>query len=277
MAHQNETAMPEGMGEHFADDIESRWLCGFWRQPGISQMLVFTLPEVINALSKLAQKRASWDFNCTAERFTAEQTCHCDWFDTHELMPIEGIVNVRIAASTLFAAIACEGMLNKFCYFNLNEGIAEIIEKLQPVDKLLVASSALGHTDIKSSHVYELLKNLMSWRNRFAHCHNTDVPANSLLKNHAEFTPKMHTFEDELAIFPIHLRAFVELASWLQDKSRHLLVKHSNEEEVLAVKHYIKELACFRFSHPQSGHLYDFEVNEPHLKSLIALRKKDWF
>ena len=255
-------------------DTDLRWLQGSWRQPGVSQALVFTLAEVISAMLELARKRASLHIVCTMENPTENASCDCYLTQLSELTSFEGMVELRCTISSMFAAIACEGMLNQFCFFNLGEDLSESIEKLQPTEKLLIAASVLGHDNVKSSHLYELLKKLMAWRNRFAHCHNPDTPGTSLSRNHADFFhDEIQTFEDYLADFPDHLSAFAELSSWLIEKSGHYLVRFSNKAECSSAHHFLKEFKCFRFSRPRIGHIYDFEVDQNTLQSLMAERQ----
>jgi hypothetical protein len=262
------------MGEVAGAKTDPRWLYGSWRQPGVAQGLVFTLAEVIDALLKLVDKRASLDVVCTVEVPSDDEPCDCYLAELSELLSLEGIVELRCAISSLLAAIACEGMLNQFCFFNFGEELSESIEKLQPTEKLVIASSVLGHENAKADHLYGLLKNLSSWRNRFAHCHNPDTPSNSLTRNHVTISDNMKTFEDLFSEFPKHLRAYTELASWLTEKSHHHIVKFSNQTESSAALHFQEEFACFRLIRPRPAHIYEFQLDRQNLESLIKKRAK---
>jgi len=106
------------------------------------------------------------------------------------LWQLEQKIRMKSEIACLMSAIQAEENLNQFCVFNIHRNIAESIEKLSPQEKLLVASSVLGHHDVKGTAPFESMQKLVKWRNAFVHGHCADRPTTSLRHNHLISPPE---------------------------------------------------------------------------------------
>lgn len=194
----------------------------YWRSSGA----VFHLIEAVQDLEKLLQQLLPVH-NATENELEKYYENHPEHVDddeeameefseiVDELWGIEHRIKLKAELACLMSAILAEDELNEFCVFNLHQDIAESIERLSPAEKLLVASAAVGKTDVKGSIVFEGMRKLVSWRNAFAHGHCTDRPLKSLRHNHL-------VHPEEYPGVPSALREATDLTSSLMLVTDHL-------------------------------------------------------
>lgn len=245
----------------------------FWIDPAVHTALIVIVDDIIRAYSDLAAqipialeevRDMSGDFQVT-------------WF--RELIhKQEEVVAVRMDMYRLFAAISCENLINRFCYFELPKETSELIEKLQPTEKLLMIADFLKKPKIKSTHLYEGLKAVFEWRNRFAHGHNPDLPAKSLRKNHADwslFQKLSSTFEEELRDLQKAAVTHEQLILWLKTAGVNNMTRYFSEHPYAA--HATKVFQCFRVKRkwfppdPEGGRYsyIDVEIDTKRLDKLL--------
>lgn len=98
----------------------------------------------------------------------------------------------------VMAAIDVEENINMVCVYNFRREMTEIIEKLSPLEKLVILGSVLAEMNVKGLAEYGYLHALMKYRNAFAHGHNTDRPVTSLYHNHLIHPDEYSTFRGDL-------------------------------------------------------------------------------
>jgi hypothetical protein len=211
----------------------------FWIDPNIRTAVSIAANDIIIALCGLEK---------TMESALEETRCESGDIQSslfsHLIGDSSSFVATRIEIFKLLTAILCEQNINRFCYFELPRNTAEALEKLQPAEKFVVAADFLTHTNVKSSHVHEGLKQLISWRNQFAHGHNPGRSMRSLHKNHAVF-PKIEEFTtlaDEISSVRKAAIACRELTMWLKKYSRNSISADSDNHSLSL---FIEKLACF--------------------------------
>ncbi|QNI31210.1 hypothetical protein H7849_19245 [Alloacidobacterium dinghuense] len=204
----------------------SEWSKGaIWADPGIHIAVVTAANDVVTALRALSAKIKD-GLHATAGQ-SGEDQMHM--FD-HHIHKEKELTSIRIELFHLLTAISSEGLINRFCYFELPNEVSETLEKLQPTEKLLVAATFLGQSNIKSSHVYGSLKYLVGWRNLYAHGHNPGRSARSLHKNHAVFPDpeEISTLEDELSSLRKAAGCYRNVTAWLKETGTSMMTKISS-------------------------------------------------
>lgn len=147
----------------------------YWRSSGAIFHVLAALESMPKLLSKLPQELEQADRELE-EHYKKHPDDHESDGALEEfgnicqaLWELEHAIKLDAERAILMASIAAEDEVNMFCVFNLQEDIAETIEKLSPPEKLLVASATLGRHGLKGTDVYEKARKLSAWRNAFAH------------------------------------------------------------------------------------------------------------
>jgi hypothetical protein len=151
----------------------------YWRSSGAVFHIYSSIRDLERSLRKLpktlaAKDRAMRNFysRYPAKGSWENEKAKAEWYKI--LTPIfrmEHLIKLSAQVACLMSAIEAEDAINCFCVYNLPAQVAEGIEKLSPLEKVTIASTLVGCTDIKGLKVYEGLKSLVSWRNAFAHGH----------------------------------------------------------------------------------------------------------
>lgn len=144
------------------------------------------------------------------------------------------------------SAIQGEDDINRFCVFNLSRNVAESIESLSPVEKLLVAAGALGKTDTKGNAAYEAVRKLTTWRNAFAHGHCVDRPTKSLRHNHLIPPPQYPGVADAIVKMKELVRCYVRLHDYLCSISVNPYTSGPSSEAE-DVRKYLGDIDRFQF------------------------------
>lgn len=160
----------------------------YWRSSSAIFHLHHSLFDVLQLLVRYIQ------LDCeikNPEKKAAELNLHDDLYrvgiqfsEVKDPVVCDFLIRDKSEIISLMSAIVAEDLLNCVAVFNLHKDIAESIERLSPLEKLLVISASLSNHHVKGSTVYEGLKKLMAWRNAFAHGHCVDRPVKSLRHNH---------------------------------------------------------------------------------------------
>ncbi len=249
---------------------------GFWIEPGVHRTLAIVAIDVIQSLRNLS---ATID---SAVSEMPRAATEVDWqYFSHRIGQDEEAVLARGNVYDLVAAICCEESLNRFLYFELPAGASDVIEKLQPTEKLLIVAAFLGESDMRSSHLYEGLKTLFDFRNRFAHGHNPGVSAKSLRKNHAipQQTEQLHTIPEEVKSLYKTSLSYKNLVAWLRQRGRHPFVNLDRwEREADRVTEMVKCVKTRQHWSPPDadGHKHEYYrlyVDEMKLTRLFTASK----
>jgi hypothetical protein len=123
----------------------------------------------------------------------------------------------------LMCAIYIEDQVNKFLVFNIDESIVDSIERMNPLQKLEIASAILEQPKFKGTHIYQKLKSIVEWRNQFAHGKLDDMPKQqSLRKTHLEHTPEKYpSLKSEIEKLIATIDNTNAVYSYLQQISKH--------------------------------------------------------
>ena len=74
-----------------------------------------------------------------------------------------------IDTARILMCIDLEMMINKLCYYNLDGDVFEAIEKLDIVNKMIVAVYSINKKSFKGTKYYEYTREFKAFRNSFAH------------------------------------------------------------------------------------------------------------
>lgn len=177
---------------------------------------------------------------------------------------LEQRIQLKVDLAILMAAIAVEDSVNAFCVYNLHKDIAESIERLSVSDKFLVACTIVGKSETRSTPVYDGLKDLNRWRNKYAHGHCVDRPTESLRANHL-ISPKSepNVWTSFNSLFD-HCNAYLNVEKYLRESS----INPFTAEEypiTIEIRTLLDELSRFTFLMPDdSGEVYslNYETDE---------------
>lgn len=234
------------LNEDALEEVREQWGRsddGMWIGPGIIYSLETIVEDITTAGCALSLKiKESLE---ETRNLTGEE----QWlFFDHLVSGSERLLAVRTSLFRLLVAISCEELINRFCYFELPREMSETLEKLQPTEKLLIAAAYLGQPGIKSSHVYEGLRNIMAWRNQYAHGHNPGHSTGSLRKNHAVLpTAEMIARrEDGWDGLKRTARHYCDITTWLPKSARHSINKFDITYREAPL--FVEFFECFRFT-----------------------------
>jgi hypothetical protein len=164
-----------------------------------------------------------------------------------DLQALQHQIRLKCDIACLMSAIQTEDLINGFCVFNLHKDIADTIEKLQPLDKLLIASAAIGSSSIKGSRVSDGIQKLSKWRNAFAHGHCVDRPTKSLRKNHLvepqEMRGALAAFDEAITLVRAYLLVEEHLAS-ISRNSYTMSKAHDGHQ----IENLLNELSGYRIA-----------------------------
>lgn len=211
-----------------------------WIDPGIHTALRIAAKDVVAALTALSKRILSGLEEVREESGDVQETLFY-----HYIHEQEDIAQVRISMYQLLVAISCEGLINRFLYFELPREASETLEKLQPTEKLLLIAAFLKKPKLKSSHIYEGLKAIFEWRNQYAHGHNPGLPTKSLHKNHAQWPrpERFSSFEDDLTALKRTAASYEQFTLWLEKTGTHPMIKFNEFRRT--AKHMARSFAAF--------------------------------
>jgi hypothetical protein len=107
----------------------------------------------------------------------------------------------HLADITIFmAAIGAEEAINQFAVFNLHRDSAEVLEKLGPPEKLILAAAIVGAAPVKGTAPYESIERLTAYRNAAAHGHCVDRLTTSLPAFPAKISELKNRLNDYLRV-----------------------------------------------------------------------------
>lgn len=174
-----------------------------------------------------------------------------------DLSEIEAKIKHRSERAILMSAIQAEDEINQFCVYNTHKNIAESLEKLSPLEKLIVASTVLGAPNVKGLAVYESLKKLTSWRNAFAHGHCVDRPTTSLRHNHLIVPPEYPGVPSSIRDVRDYVSAYIRLDDYIREISINPYTTGASYE-VGVLRQLLDDLSRFQFA--GSNTVYTVEV-----------------
>jgi hypothetical protein len=176
------------------------------------------------------------------------------------LWDIESKIKLKCELAVFMAAIEAEELINQVSVYNLNKDIAESIEKLSPPEKLLVLSSILTKKSIKGTRSYEAIKNLMSWRNSYAHGHCTDRPIKTLRHNHLIEPEEYPSVPKEIEEMCKHLEEYLELSRYLRSIGRNKYTKGTSVHDV-EIEEHLKQIQRYKLTYGDDSQIYDIEYD----------------
>lgn len=174
-------------------------------------------------------------------------------------------IGSRVDLSILMAAITIETLLNKFCVYNFPKDLVEPLEKLNPPEKLCVASAILRSHGAKSLAPHGAAKELYRWRNNYAHGHCVAQSAKGLYKNHLRLTPisALDRVERQtpemIKLLQNMLRGFLQIYDYLAEITINNYVVNEDREDILLIRELINEISRYTFTDKN----YPYEIIRP--------------
>lgn len=239
----------------------------YWRSSGTIFHIVDALEEICSLLKKLLDLLPH--INCLLDDYFNGKSEDDEFTDDAEefgdicepLWELESKIKLKCELSVFMAAIEIEDLLNRISVYNLYKDIAESIEKLSPIEKLLIISSTLTGSSIKDSKPYEALKKLISWRNAYAHGHCTDRPVKSLRHNHLISPEYYPTVPKEIEHMLIQLDGYLVITKHLRMISKNEYTRglsyHDSE-----IDNFLKQVKKYKFIYEKHGNIYKLEYKE---------------
>lgn len=169
-----------------------------------------------------------------------------------ELWSLEHKIRLKVEIAILMSAVTLEDRLNMFCVFNLSKDVAESVEKLSPLEKLLIATAVVGQPSIKGEVVFEAVKRLTQWRNAFAHGHCVDRPVKSLRHNHLISPSTYPGIPDSLANLVELVGGYLRLADYLKSISVNPYTA-GGSVETEEIRDYLAEISRYTFDVSESS------------------------
>jgi hypothetical protein len=164
-----------------------------------------------------------------------------------ELWELEHKIRLKTEIVILMTAIQSEELINKFCVFNLQREIAETLEHLAPKEKLTAAASSLGRRNVRSTPAYGAVKELMDWRNAYAHGHCTDRPLKSLRHNHLISPDEYPGVPDSISLMLKLTAGYQRLSDYLTRISINRYTRGIDTEWLLTTKR-LRVVERYKFS-----------------------------
>jgi len=226
----------------------------FWRDNGAAPIIRKSLSEIKGILTKMKDeepivKKKLQEFYVRfpfpLEDVSPEEQDAA--FDeklriTDRLWQLENDLECCARTAILMAAIDLEACVNKFCYFNLGEASTEAIERLNPAGKLAVIHKVLGLGDFKGTLQYQAVKALAGWRDAFVHGKCTDMPANSLKRNHLLEPKNQPSSRDRVCEILKLLHYYVLVYSHLNKISTHPYTDGDYQSDLDPVEGLLEEV-----------------------------------
>lgn len=236
----------------------------YWRSSGAIFHITDSLDDLCISLKKLLEIHPRIE-NLLDEYFESNSEDEVDngeFGDICEpLWEIESKIKLKCELAVFMSAIEIEDMLNKTSVYNLHKDISESIEKLSPTEKLLIISATLTESNVKNTQVYSSLKELISWRNTYAHGHCTDRPVKSLRHNHLISPEYYPTVPKEIEFMLLQLNGFLTVSEYLRTNSKNEYTRETSyhDEEI---KTFLKEVKKYNFIYNSNGESYEIEYKE---------------
>lgn len=231
----------------------------FWRDNGAASIISKSLSEIKGILTKMidegrvVKKRlqafyARYPFPLE-DASPEEQDAAFDeeLRITYRFWQLEHDLECCARTAILMAAIDLEACVNRFCYYNLGEATTEAIERLNPAGKLAVIHKILGLGDFKGTSQYQAVKALADWRDAFAHGKCTDMPANSLIRNHLSEPKNLPSSRDRVYEVLKLLHYYVVVYSHLNEISTHPYTKGDYHSDRGFIEVLLEDVQAFRF------------------------------
>lgn len=131
-----------------------------------------------------------------------------------------------------------------FCFYNIGEVTTEAIETLSLLNKLEVAHRILNIPQLVGTQQYTALKELVSWRNAYAHGKCTDMNTKSLKKNHLESPERYPDYIDSVIILTKQSSNYLYVLDHLRKRSKHPQTsgKLAQHEEIRELNKELKNI-----------------------------------
>lgn len=212
----------------------------YWRASGAIFHINSSLHDLERRLKRLPavlekNERGAQDFYARHPTEAAWEKAKDEWYDIFwPVFRIEHSIKLSAQVACLMSAIKAEDCVNCFCVYNLPKHVAEGIEKLSLTEKLVIACTLVGCSEIKGLKVYEGVKKLVSWRNAFAHGHCVDRPTKSLRHNHLISPPEHPGVPSSVREVKAMVGAYLSLADHLRSVSKNPYTggKSVDDEEI---------------------------------------------
>lgn len=224
----------------------------FWQDCESIDQLVRALQEIEPLIVELSKEIEETD------RILDEYDRKSESIDNEEFNEIMSYycylvysVGSRVDLSILMAAITIETLLNKFCVYNFSKDLAEPLEKLNPPEKLCVASAIIKPPGSKSLAAYGAAKEFYKWRNNYAHGHCVNQKSKGLYKNHLRLTP-VSALEREapqmIILLKNMIRGFLQIYDYLSEITKNDYVVSELREDILYIMELINNISKYKFS-----------------------------
>lgn len=233
----------------------------YWRSGGTIFQITESLSELCTLLRLLRDIHPQVNFQL-AEHFNRNPEYIEDDEEFSEITEprdnVEYKIKLKCELAVFMAAIEIEELLNRISVFNLHKDIVESIEKLNPVEKLLIISSSLKGGSIKGSKPYADLKRLVSWRNAFAHGHCTDRPTKTLRHNHLISPIHYPTVPKEIEHMLIQIEGYLSVSKYLRSISKNEYVSDASVHDT-EIEEYLVQVKKYTFTYDNNGEIYELK------------------
>ncbi|MBF8962322.1 hypothetical protein I0P70_03600 [Pontibacter sp. FD36] len=237
----------------------------YWRSSLVNYQLVDAIKELVNYLEAFlyVHPKAEQEYEIYCQENYAKlkgkiskETELEIWSILEPQWYIEQKIKLKCELAIFMSSIHLEDKLNKMIVYNLDNDVAEVVEKLSPPEKLQLLAISLTNKSIKSKSPYEGIRMLTSWRNKYAHGHCTDRPSKTLRHNHLFENINETSVPKEISLVIKSLNHYLNISAYLREISLNDYTKIVSEEDI-EIKNFLNEIGKYHFKF--SGH--SFKIN----------------
>jgi len=209
------------------DQEHDKYQGPYWRSNSSMFVVIKSLAEVHRLLGRLLKEERS--AAPKLEEFYSrhpEDELSEEFFDEFadimdRIWGVEAIIGWSSSTAILMSAIDLESTINRFCFFDLGETTTEAIESLPMWAKLEVAHRVMGLSEFKGSKAFQYVRELATWRNKFSHGKNTDMPIRTLRDNHLQEPKILPEVEQVIGELVKLVRGYIFVDRYLSNIARH--------------------------------------------------------
>lgn len=180
------------------------------------------------------------------------------------LWELEHKIKLKCELAIFMASVHLEDKINRLIVYNLDKDIGDVIEKLNPAEKLTLLASILTKKSVKGEKPFEAIRKLSSWRNAYAHGHCTDRPTKTLRHNHLVKPENYSSVPREIELIQSSIEGYLLVSKYLQNISINEYTSNSSSEN-FEIQELLNEVVKYKFNYTGNGDIYE-------IKNLDALK-----
>jgi hypothetical protein len=221
-----------------------------WRSNGAIFVVLKSFKEIISLLGQHEEEKSEIKDKLNDHFIKHIDDMHSDdamiaFCEINDkLWDLESNIQSSCDAAILTSCIDIEARVNMVCFYNIGEVTTDAIETLPLVNKLEVAHRILDIPQLIGTQQYTALKELVSWRNAYAHGKCTDMNTKSLKKNHLESPEKYPDYIDSVNILTKQSSNYLYILDHLRKVSKHPKTsgKLTQHEEIRELNKELKNI-----------------------------------